>query len=79
MQATIVKAWKDAANAHLAIRVNETDGATEYIGSTALKSEDGKAKTAAVLKAELVASAKALRDKQRSGVTDAGLSGSVEV
>ena len=77
---TIVAAWQDATQAHMAVRVAEpdTEGArpVEYIGSVPLAELAGK--TAAQKKAILAAAVKAARDAQPSaGPTDLGLSGTV--
>ena len=73
--AKIVKAWKAGGNAHLAARV----GDTEYLVSTPLKDDAGKAKTIAKLKAELRSALKAKRTAQVGGPTGFSWSGSLEV
>lgn len=75
--ATIVKTWKDSANAHIAIRVQETGGAVEYIATASLSELAGK--TTAQQKAVLVAAAKAVRDAQINPETDMSITGTVTV
>ncbi len=62
--ATIVKAWKDSDRAYLAIRVAETGGNVEYIGSIPLVDLDGL--TIDEQQTLLVEAAKAVRDAQIS-------------
>jgi len=63
VKGTIVSAWKDGTDAYLAVRVEETDGAVEYIASVPLALLAGL--TPAKQKAALVAAVKAARDAQR--------------
>jgi hypothetical protein len=62
--ATVVKAWKDSANAYLAAVVAEQGGAVEYTASTPLLDADGNQKSAAQLKTDIIAAVKAKRDAQ---------------
>lgn len=78
--ATVVKAWKDPAQAHLAIKVAEggSAGMVEYIGSVRLDALAGL--MPAAQKAALLAAAKAIRDRQIGGLTDlAGIAGTVSI
>lgn len=81
--ATIVNAWKDEANAYLAVRVekdHKDESAVEYIASTPLLDAQGQAKNNQQLKAELVAACKAQRDAQKKPSPGSlGLSGAVSL
>lgn len=77
--ATVVKAWTENGQAHLAVRVAEANGDNiEYIGSVDLTPEF-QALTQAQKRATLVAAVKAVRDAQQNGETDLGITGSVTV
>jgi hypothetical protein len=81
-QATIVRAWRDDANAYAAAAVSDGPprGTVEYVAQTPLVDAQGIAKTSAQLKADLTAALKALRDAQLSlVVTLAGVTGTVTV
>lgn len=76
--ATIVKVWKDDVQAYMAVRVQELDGAVEYIGSVPL--DDLKDLKAAEQKAALVAAVKASRDKQQKpALSSMGIVGTVTI
>lgn len=76
--ATVVRAWKDAKSANLAVRVAEAGGANvEYIGTVPV--EDLQGLTTAQQKAALVAAAKAVRDAQLNVAQDLAISGTVTV
>jgi hypothetical protein len=81
-QATIVRAWRDDANAYAAAVVNDggNRGTVEYVAQTPLVDAQGVAKTSAQLKADLVAALKTLRDQQLAGPAAlAGMSGTVTI
>jgi hypothetical protein len=80
--ATIVRAWRDDANAYAAAVVSDGPprGTVEYVAQTPLVDGDGNAKSGPQLKADLTAALKLLRDAQLSlVVTLAGVSGTVTI
>lgn len=80
--ATIIAAWKDATNAYATARVVEggARGNVEYGPvSTPLLDDQGNAKSATQLKADLTAALKAARDAQVAGPSALAMSGTVTV
>lgn len=77
--AVVVKAWKDASRAYLAIRVADggTRGNVEYLANVTLDELVGL--TAAEQKAALVAAVKAERDGQLAAPTAVAITGTVTV
>lgn len=64
---TVVAAWTANGQAYASVLVAEggSAGNVEYVGSTPLVDAQGVAKSAAVVKADLVAAVKAVRDAQQ--------------
>lgn len=79
---TIVAAWEDTVNAHVAIRVAEGGaiGTVEYIVSTPLVDASGNVLTVPQLKTNLLAAISALRAQQLFTPTAVGaITGAVVV
>lgn len=60
--ATVVSAWRERGQAHLAIRVRESGGDVEYIGS--IDEADLKDLNAVQQRQKLVEAVKAMRDRR---------------
>lgn len=75
---TIVKVWQEREQVHAAVRVEEADGAVEYIGSVPASELAGL--TNAQKKSALTAAVKAARDAQVARAVDvSGVTGAVTV
>jgi hypothetical protein len=63
-----VKSWQEHGRAYLAVRVDEPEGAVEYIGSVDV--EELVDLTPAERRAVMVGAVKSVRDAQRGGVVE---------
>ena len=77
----IVSATKDGTNAYVSVSVNEGPGlgTVEYMAQTPLVGEDGTPKTAAKIKADLLAAVTAQRPQGSGKTALPGVSGAVVV